>query len=226
MPATKGYEAHAVTPVQITGLHAGFTYEYALVASNAEGSTTGPSEAFTTSAPTPPAITAVSAGASSPSTGSIGFTLEPQGLPTRWELRLGTSPSEMVYRASGSSSSEEAQTITVSLEKLSGATTYYYKLIATNPDDPLNPQTHEQEAIESPEATFATPPAPIPPGLQPLTPIALLPVPAVASVKETGSQPPAKKAAKCAKGKKRTHGKCTKVKAKSKKKAKGKTGKK
>ncbi len=215
------FAEHAVTPVQITGLHAGVTYDYALLASNSEGSTTGPSETFTTSTPTPPSITVVSAAASAPSTGSIGFTLEPEGLPTHWELRLGSSPSEMVYRASGNSASSEPQSFTVSLEKLSGATTYYYKLIAVNSDDPINPQTHQQEAIETSQETFATPPAPIPPGLQPLTPIALLPVPAIITTTEKASgPPPSKKAGKCATGKKREHGKCTKVKAKKKAKSK------
>jgi hypothetical protein len=221
VPVVGGYAAHAVTPVQITGLHAGVTYDYALVATHTEGvapnvvvrSTTGPSETFTTSAPTPPTITGVSAVASSPSTASIAFTLEPRGLPTRWELRLGTSPSEMVYRASGSSASSEAQAFTVSLEKLSGATTYYYEVTAVNSDNQVNPQTHQPEPVGGPEATFATPPAPIPPGLQPLTPIALLQVPAVAAVKEgPGSQPPAKKAGKCVAGKKREHGNCSKTK--------------
>jgi phosphodiesterase/alkaline phosphatase D-like protein len=208
------YTAHAVTPVQLTGLHAGVTYDYALVATNTAGGTSaGPSETFTTSTPTPPSIAGVSAAVSAPSTASITFTLSAQGLSTRWELRLGASPSEMVYRASGNTSSSEPQTLTVSLEKLSPASTYYYKLIAVNSDDQAQP-------AETSEATFITLPAPIPPGLQPLIPIALLQVPAVASVKEEASiQPPSKKATgKCAAGKQHTlkgtgkHGKCVKPK--------------
>ncbi len=89
---------------------------------------------------------------------------------------------------------------------LEPGTTYHYKLTAADPDG----------TVESPEYEFTTAPAPPPPML------AVTPLIAVSHYRfpaeEEGATSPPKTTTKCPKGKKRSHGRCVKVKTKSKKK--------
>jgi hypothetical protein len=195
-------------PAAVSALTPGTTYDYALVATNTLGSVTiGPDQTFTTAPGILPALTGVSVSNVTQSAATISATLEPKGEPTRWELLLGTAPGELIYRASGRTSSSEAEPLVVNAGSLSAGTTYYYKFVAVNPDG----------TVETPEASFTTVAAPV--AAPEITP-PLLALPDIAFPKEEALTPTTtpKKTAKCPKGKKRNgHGKCIKVKTKAKK---------
>jgi hypothetical protein len=171
-PVGADYTAHQVGPVQLTNLRPGVTYHYALLATNTLGTTTSPDQTFTTSPPTGPALTGASVSGVGQSTATITTTLDTRGLPTRWELQLGTTPGVLGYQAAGNTGNPEP--LTLRLAALTPGTTYYYKLTATNPDG--NAQT--------PEGTLTTSPAPAPPGVAPLTPTPLLQVPGIVFPKD------------------------------------------
>jgi phosphodiesterase/alkaline phosphatase D-like protein len=132
-------EGTSAVPVQASlhGLEPGTTYHYRLIAQNNNDKTsqqvTGEPQTFTT-IPTPPALTGAGATQITASSALITTTLETQGLPTRWELQLGTSPAALQYQAAGNTASPEPQPIGAQLEHLQPGVTYYYRLIAESPD--------------------------------------------------------------------------------------------
>ena len=158
-------------PDTITGLASATTYHYALVAvaTNAPGppaiTTTVISQGATFTTPTtPPTLGPTSVSNITQNTATITGSVQPSGLPTRWELQLGTNPGSLQFQASGHSESSEAQPLTLNLGPLAPGTTYYYKLTAINPDG----------TVETPEATFTTIAAPTSPPLTG-TPLITLP---------------------------------------------------
>jgi phosphodiesterase/alkaline phosphatase D-like protein len=210
------YTDHPVSG-EIQNLQAGTTYDYALVATNTIQTLTGPSiqtstgpnETFTTAPKTPPILGSTTVSGITESAATITGSLESRGLSTHWELKLADSPGALSHQASGSTSASTTEPLTVGLEQLSADTPYYYKLIAVNPDG----------SIETPEASFTTLAAPLPaPQIStPLLALPDIPFPTEETVRPTTTS---KKTAKCPKGKHRSHGKCTKAKAKNKKKTK------
>lgn len=135
------YTAHAVGPLQVTELHPGVTYHYALVASNSVGTTVDPIGAtFTTSAPTPPiAVTGEAVGVTQLSA-TLTAAVNTQGLQTTLQFEFGTSPTPgqgSLVPASAIPGSESGSTVGIS-DAFSGSlqqgTTYYYRAVATNSD--------------------------------------------------------------------------------------------
>jgi hypothetical protein len=97
--------------------------------------------------------------------------LEAQGLPTRWELQLGDTPGLLGEQASGGGTGTIP--LELSVADLTPGTRYYYRLIAVNPDSPVNPGTNEISEgsfTTAPAAAGAAPPAA--PALVPYTTIA------------------------------------------------------
>jgi hypothetical protein len=81
---------------------------------------------------------------------TITTTLEAQGLPTRYELRLASTQGSLEFQTSGNTTSPGAQPLALNVASLTPGTVYYYKLIAVNPDG----------TVETPEVSFTTVPAP------------------------------------------------------------------
>ena len=145
VPASTGPLGETIT---LQGLEPGVTYHYRLVANNVNGinqTAFGEDATFTTTA-TPVALTGLAVSGVTQTSATISATLEARGLPTRYELDLGSTPGQLQPRASGETSSASAVPITLTVESLSPSTTYYYKLIAANPDGPIEP----------PEGSFTT----------------------------------------------------------------------
>jgi hypothetical protein len=152
----------------LTGLTPNTTYHYRLLAANAVGSNHGTDATFTTTT-TPPLIGPAEASAITQSTATITATLEARGIPTRWELSLGSTPGELEHQAAGNTESASALPLELNLASLSPGTVYYYKLIAVNPDG----------TVETPEASFTTAPAPAPQSATLFSPTPLLSIPNV-----------------------------------------------
>ncbi len=222
-PIGSGTTVLASEPVEVGDLTPGTVYHYALVATSSfeeagekqHATTFGADRTFTTAPPILPVFGAVSATGVGQSTATIAATLQANGEPTRWELLFGSTPGSMVYRASGRDESAEAQPLVVGLEDLAPASTYYYRLVATDPDDQAAP-------VATPEGSFTTAPGPPPPTLASTPPLTIPSSTPPAETKTTTPSP--REAAKCPRGKRRSHGRC--VKSKSKKKPNGKKGKK
>ncbi len=157
MVAGKAGEGESAVPetANLTGLEPGTTYYYRILASNNNAGTAqvvhGEGKTFKTPA-TPPVLSQVSVEGTSitQSSAVVGALLEAMGLPTRWELRLGSSEGNLQFQASGHTTSSSPLGLIVNVESLAPGTTYYYRLIAVNPDG------------ESPssEGKFTTLPAP------------------------------------------------------------------
>jgi hypothetical protein len=181
-PLGPGDAGEGTSPVietaNLSGLEPGFAYHYRIVATNDNANTPqtsfGEDQTFTTLS-TPPILSRVSVSGVTQSNATITATLDPQGLPTRYELQLGSTPGLLQAEAFGNTTGVLPLTLTVG--SLSPGTLYYYKLIATSPNG-----TSESEG------TFTTAPGPGASSLlsQPPTP-PLLAIPSIAFPTETGT---------------------------------------
>jgi hypothetical protein len=170
-----------IETANLSGLEPGVGYYYRIVATNDNTNTPqttyGEDQTFTTlSISTPPILSGVSVSGVTQSSATITATLDPQGLPTRYELQLGSTPGLLQAEAFGNTAGVLPLTLTVG--SLSPGTLYYYKLIATS----LN-------GTSEPEGTFTTAPGPgtaSSPLAQPPTP-PLLAIPVIAFPAKTGT---------------------------------------
>ena len=152
------HSALPARPATLTGLTLGARYEYALIATstqeiNQQPVTTtviSPGRSFTVPG-APLALGATSVFNITQATATISASIEPGGLPTRWELQLGSTPGELQYQASGHTTSPGSEPLTVSVGSLSAGTTYYYRFLAFNPQTPINPNTGREEPALYPE---------------------------------------------------------------------------
>jgi hypothetical protein len=116
------------------------TYHYRIVATNdnanSEGgapqSDYGEDETFTTPTTLAPILSGVSVQGVTQNAATISATLNPNGLATRYELQLGSTPHLLGLQASGDSTSTTA--LSLGVGSLTPGTVYYYKLVATSAD--------------------------------------------------------------------------------------------
>jgi phosphodiesterase/alkaline phosphatase D-like protein len=118
----------------LLGLTPGTPYYYEFVATNSEGTTVGPLETFTTAPPTPPTATTGGASEVTLTTATVSGTIAARGLPTSYELDLGTDATygTSMYGEAGSGS--EPAAIALALTGLAPGTTYHYRIDAINSD--------------------------------------------------------------------------------------------
>jgi phosphodiesterase/alkaline phosphatase D-like protein len=181
-------DATASPSVALAGLQPGVTYHYRLVATNVNlancseisdhsehetcehifantGSyrtpqtSYGEDETFSTPS-TPPLLTGLTASAVTQSTATITAALNPQGLTTRWELKLGSTQGSLQPITSGQATSETALSIPVG--NLTPGTVYFYRLTASSANGTVEP--------EGAFTTVAGPPPAAQPGLPALIP--------------------------------------------------------
>ncbi len=123
----------------LTGLSAGTTYDYRLVAKNSGGQTKGSNETFKTSAkvvtPVAPAVVTSAASSVGETAATLNGSVNPNGFEvTECEFEYGTSTSYgktapcSALPGSGSS----AVSVSAALTGLSAGTTYDYRLVAKN----------------------------------------------------------------------------------------------
>jgi len=120
----------------LTGLVAGTTYHYRVVASNSAGTTFGPDSTFTTTI-TVPETTAITSPATAVTSASatLNAIVNPNGNPASACFQYGdraenlTNNTTVQNLGSGSTS----QNLTASLTGLQPDSVYYYRIVATNP---------------------------------------------------------------------------------------------
>lgn len=116
----------------VSGLKPGTTYHFRVVAISFKGTIHGPDQIFTTA--NFPRVDSVSVSGITQSTVTLGILIAPNFSPTTYHVDYGTAGSY------GSSSAESApipadgvgHSVTLSLSGLSPATTYHYRVVATN----------------------------------------------------------------------------------------------
>jgi len=166
-----GYEPETAGPITLEELKPGTTYHYAILATNSTGTTVGPDETFTTEPATPPVATTGAAGAIGQSTATITGTVDTRGLATTIRFLIGTEPSpDAAIATAVTGQAGTIDQVTGTLEGLQPATTYYYRVTATNPDGTAEGKQGTFTTAGVP-AAFTAPPAV---ALLPYTPIATL----------------------------------------------------
>ncbi len=169
----------------LKGLDPGTIYHYRISASNNNTGTpqvvTGDDQTFTTAA-APPILSSATASGVSSSAATLSAMLDPQGLPTHYELLLGATQGALQPTASGNTNAPI--TISTTAQPLSPGTLYYYRFVAENAN-----------GSRQLEGTFATASGQnvSEPLIQPIAP-ALLATPLIAfpveqSLKKPASQP-------------------------------------
>jgi hypothetical protein len=142
IPLMPGDVGQGTSPVMETAnlgaLEPGTTYHYRILATNdlinEEGkpqTVLGEDQTFMTE-PTPPILSGVSVSAITQSSATVTATLNPNGLPTRYELLLGSTPGALQAQMFGHTTGAGVLPLTLNVESLSPGTLYYYELIAIN----------------------------------------------------------------------------------------------
>ena len=115
----------------LTGLTAGTTYHYRVVATNASGTARGSDGIFTTSAG-PIAVTGSATNVATTSA-TLNGTVDPNGRATTWYFEYGTSTSygtKTAVKDAGSGGSAVA--VSAALANLARGRLYHYRLVATS----------------------------------------------------------------------------------------------
>jgi hypothetical protein len=130
-----GADFFADRPVSapLTGLQPGTTYHFRVVAENADGTATGPDQAFTTLPPV--SIDAVFATGVTAGSATLGAELNPHGLATTYVFQYGTSTAydtEAPLPPGSAGTGTTDVTRTLPIQGLAPATTYHFRVIARN----------------------------------------------------------------------------------------------
>jgi fructose-specific component phosphotransferase system IIB-like protein len=139
------------------GLINGTTYHYRIIASDAFGITRGLDQTFTTPG-TPPTASTGGPGSITQSAAIIRGTVNTHGHPTSYQFQYGTTPSyadTTTSQAAGTGTN--ALHISANLSGLTAATTYHYRVVASNAFGTTtgSDQTFTTLISQPPEATEA-----------------------------------------------------------------------
>ena len=126
-------EAPVAEHADLAGLEPGTVYHYRILASNDQTGTPqttyGEDRSFTTIS-TRPVLAGFSVTSVTANTATVTGTLQPENLPTRYELQLSAGGGEYEPEAAGTTSATTE--LKLALEALNPATPYSYRLTATN----------------------------------------------------------------------------------------------
>jgi hypothetical protein len=130
--AALGSEGPSAVGQRLTGLQPGTTYHYRVVVVNAFGQVAGDDETFTTLPPQPPVVGTGQAAALAQNAATLTGTVDTRGFETTYEFDMGvdTSYGTRIFGDAGAQAG--AATFTAPLEGLAAATTYHYRIVATN----------------------------------------------------------------------------------------------
>jgi hypothetical protein len=115
----------------LTGLSAGTTYHYRLVATNGAGTARGANGIFTT--PTAPVAATGSATSVTVSSATLNGSVDPNGRATTWYFQYGTSTSYgSTTPAKSAGSGTTAGSVSAAVAGLRSGRIYHYRLVATS----------------------------------------------------------------------------------------------
>ena len=115
----------------ISGLVAGRTYHFRIVATSDAGTAVGKDATFTTSSA--PTVVTGDASAIAPTTATLHGTVNPNGLSTTWWFEYGTSTGYGTKTSShGAGAGTAARGASLGIKSLRAGTTYHFRLVAQN----------------------------------------------------------------------------------------------
>ena len=115
----------------LTGLKAGTTYHYRVVASNAAGTSRGGDAVLTTLVP--PDVSTGAAAAITASGATLNATVDPNGRATTYYFEYGTSTSYGTKTgAKSAGSATTAQPVSAGIGRLDAGRTYHFRIVATS----------------------------------------------------------------------------------------------
>jgi hypothetical protein len=123
--------ANVAVSRSLSGLAAGTTYHYRVVATNGAGTSRGADGIFTTLSA--PAVVTGAATGVTPTTATLTGTVDPNGRATTWYFEYGTSTSygtKTAVKDAGSGGSAVA--VSAALANLARGRLYHYRLVATS----------------------------------------------------------------------------------------------
>ncbi len=170
----------------LTGLTAGTTYFFKLVASNAHGTRESAGN-FTTAAappPLPPAVSTSSATAIAQTTATLNGSVDAQDATTDAHFEWGTTTSYGTSTTPATIVGSTPTPITAPLSGLTAGTTYFFKLVATNAHGTRESAGSFTTAAAPPPAETSPPPAETPP------PPAVTPPPPAVTAPPSATPPP------------------------------------
>jgi hypothetical protein len=132
LPVVRGQNTVSET---LTGLQAGTTYHYAVVASSPAGTFTGPDRTFATPSIPVPVVSTQGAGGVTVGQATLSGVVDPQGWDTTYSFQYGTSTA---YGSSWPTVPVDlgdltgGQPVSVIVQNLLPGTTYHYRLVATS----------------------------------------------------------------------------------------------
>jgi hypothetical protein len=128
--AGSGTSTRNVT-ASISGLRAGTTYHFRLVATSAAGTTAGSDETFTTTGV--PVVQTGPVQNIGTTTTTLTGTVNPSGRTTTWYFEYGTTGSYGTRTAAGNAGAgTSAVSVSFTVSNLAAGTTYHYRLVAAN----------------------------------------------------------------------------------------------
>ncbi len=137
----------SATPVDVsatvTGLTAGTAYRFRLVATNANGTSTGAEATFTT--PGSPAVETTGSPTRTATTARLDSRIDPRGVPATYHFEYGDQGPCNTHPCTATAdhpagSGDEIELVSQQITGLTPNTTYYYRVIADNgnPDGPAH----------------------------------------------------------------------------------------
>jgi len=132
-PQSKSGNTYQNILANISGLMAGTTYHFRIVATNSAGTRYGADRTFTTLSPTgPPVVITNPATNVTSSSATLKGTVDPHGLNTSVHFQYGTTTSYGSTTASQTKTGNTYQNVSANISGLSAHRTYHFRIVATN----------------------------------------------------------------------------------------------
>jgi hypothetical protein len=132
-PQSKSGNTYQNILANISGLMAGTTYHFRIVATNSAGTRYGADRTFTALSPTgPPVVITNPATNVTSSSATLKGTVDPHGLNTSVHFQYGTTTSYGSTTASQTKTGNTYQNVSANISGLSAHRTYHFRIVATN----------------------------------------------------------------------------------------------
>jgi sugar lactone lactonase YvrE len=159
-----GPEGPVTVGQELSGLQAGTTYHYRVVASNAVGEAIGSDQRFTTLPPAPPVVVTGQAVGVAQNSATLTGTIETGGVETVYEFDMGVDTSYGTRIFGDAGVEPGTNTYTFPLQGLKPNTTYHFRIVATNAfgtiygvDQTFTTASYPSSVLASPETPSLLP---------------------------------------------------------------------